>query len=110
MRTPRAVRARRAAPDGGAIGGGGAGAGPYAPAMAGTYPAEAAGPERMAASSPGARTSPARSVGRRRWVMICDACKERRHQDCRGGTWCDCQHRRLDDRRPEPAENWRHQG
>ncbi|GLV50672.1 hypothetical protein TBS_12450 [Thermobispora bispora] len=42
--------------------------------------------------------------------MICDACKERRHQDCRGGTWCDCQHRRLDDRRPEPAENWRHQG
>jgi hypothetical protein len=24
--------------------------------------------------------------------MICEACRERRHDDCRGGTWCDCQH------------------
>lgn len=25
--------------------------------------------------------------------MICDPCKEREHDACRGGTWCDCQHR-----------------
>jgi hypothetical protein len=24
--------------------------------------------------------------------MICEACRERRHGECRGGTWCDCQH------------------
>ncbi|MEV7006308.1 hypothetical protein [Streptosporangium sp. NPDC051022] len=24
--------------------------------------------------------------------MICDRCKERRHDECRGGSWCDCQH------------------
>jgi hypothetical protein len=34
--------------------------------------------------------------------MICQACKERRHAECRGGTWCDCQH--LPPERPvEPA-------
>jgi hypothetical protein len=26
--------------------------------------------------------------------VICDPCKQRQaHQECRGGTWCDCQHR-----------------
>ncbi|GAA2543352.1 bifunctional diaminohydroxyphosphoribosylaminopyrimidine deaminase/5-amino-6-(5-phosphoribosylamino)uracil reductase [Winogradskya consettensis] len=25
--------------------------------------------------------------------MICPACRELRHEDCRGGSWCDCQHR-----------------
>lgn len=25
--------------------------------------------------------------------MICEACRERRHGECRGGTWCDCQHK-----------------
>jgi len=25
--------------------------------------------------------------------MICEACRERRHDKCRGGSWCDCQHR-----------------
>ncbi|MGH3381532.1 MAG: hypothetical protein ACRDP6_43065 [Actinoallomurus sp.] len=25
--------------------------------------------------------------------MICEACRERRHSECRGGTWCDCQHK-----------------
>jgi len=30
--------------------------------------------------------------------MICEACRERRHTDCRGGTWCDCQHKP-----PEPT-------
>lgn len=24
--------------------------------------------------------------------MICHACREQRHFDCRGGSWCDCQH------------------
>ena len=25
--------------------------------------------------------------------MICPACRDRRHSECRGGSWCDCQHR-----------------
>jgi len=25
--------------------------------------------------------------------VICGACRQQRHIDCRGGTWCDCQHR-----------------
>lgn len=25
--------------------------------------------------------------------MICEACKYQVHEKCRGGTWCDCQHR-----------------
>jgi len=24
--------------------------------------------------------------------MICQSCRERRHAECRGGSWCDCQH------------------
>ncbi|MCL2583824.1 MAG: hypothetical protein FWE35_15380 [Streptosporangiales bacterium] len=24
--------------------------------------------------------------------MICVSCRERRHSECRGGSWCDCQH------------------
>jgi hypothetical protein len=24
--------------------------------------------------------------------MICVPCRERHHEDCPGGTWCDCQH------------------
>jgi hypothetical protein len=24
--------------------------------------------------------------------MICVACRRRHHEDCPGGTWCDCQH------------------
>jgi hypothetical protein len=24
--------------------------------------------------------------------MICLACRQRRHQECPRGTWCDCQH------------------
>jgi len=27
--------------------------------------------------------------------MICRACREQRHEQCRGGNWCDCQHRRI---------------
>ncbi|MBA9004647.1 MULTISPECIES: hypothetical protein [Thermomonospora] len=25
--------------------------------------------------------------------MICQDCRERRHEECRGGSWCACQHR-----------------
>ncbi|WUI02090.1 hypothetical protein OHR68_09870 [Spirillospora sp. NBC_00431] len=24
--------------------------------------------------------------------MICQHCRDRQHHECRGGTWCDCQH------------------
>ena len=30
--------------------------------------------------------------------MICDACRQRRHAECKGTSWCDCQHRK-----PEPT-------
>jgi hypothetical protein len=48
--------------------------------------------------------------------MICKSCQERRHDDCRGGTWCDCQHQppaepdRAEDEQAEPAVNWLRQG
>jgi hypothetical protein len=24
--------------------------------------------------------------------MICKPCRDRHHHECRGGSWCDCQH------------------
>jgi hypothetical protein len=27
--------------------------------------------------------------------VICQTCKDQVHDLCRGGTWCDCQHRRT---------------
>jgi len=51
--------------------------------------------------------------------MICEACRERRHGDCRGGTWCDCQHKPPEgedasatepEENPEPDVNWLRQG
>ncbi len=24
--------------------------------------------------------------------MICKRCQDNHHEDCKGGTWCDCQH------------------
>ncbi|WP_157407546.1 hypothetical protein [Actinomadura atramentaria] len=48
--------------------------------------------------------------------MICEACREHRHGDCRGGSWCDCQHQPPPDDEPdeeraaEPPVNWRRQG
>lgn len=24
--------------------------------------------------------------------MICESCRNRNHEGCSGGTWCDCQH------------------
>ncbi|TYB42852.1 hypothetical protein [Actinomadura chibensis] len=58
--------------------------------------------------------------------VICPSCRDRRHEECRGGSWCDCQHQRRpatavpadraaaptgatsDD--AEPPVNWRRQG
>jgi hypothetical protein len=41
--------------------------------------------------------------------MICVPCRERRHEDCPGGTWCDCQH--LPPREAaEPPLGWIRQG
>ncbi|NUR90316.1 MAG: hypothetical protein HOY71_40090 [Nonomuraea sp.] len=50
--------------------------------------------------------------------MICESCKDKRHDDCRGGSWCDCQHQTTtrpdadtqDGPEPEPLVNWLHQG
>ncbi|WP_433462643.1 hypothetical protein [Spirillospora sp. CA-128828] len=57
--------------------------------------------------------------------MICESCRERRHEECRGGSWCDCQHVPAPggERRAaapgtdppagedaEPPVNWRRQG
>ncbi|QXJ20527.1 hypothetical protein AGRA3207_001256 [Actinomadura graeca] len=61
--------------------------------------------------------------------MICSSCRERHHGECRGGSWCDCQHHaapgapapaegppaatRPDPDTAPPAEpqvNWRRQG
>ncbi|MFG2073405.1 hypothetical protein [Nonomuraea maritima] len=41
--------------------------------------------------------------------MICERCKDKRHEECRGGSWCDCQHR-PSDKEHEPALGWRRQG
>ncbi|MEV0667710.1 hypothetical protein ACIBI3_42055 [Actinomadura luteofluorescens] len=57
--------------------------------------------------------------------MICQSCRERHHEECRGGSWCDCQHhpapaapapgadRGTDSAsggKAEPPVNWRRQG
>ena len=26
-------------------------------------------------------------------LMVCQSCKDQKHEECRGGTWCDCLHR-----------------
>lgn len=26
-------------------------------------------------------------------LMICSSCRVQHHEDCKGDTWCDCQHR-----------------
>jgi hypothetical protein len=46
-------------------------------------------------------------------TMICVACRQRHHQDCPGGTWCDCQHLLAQDARAdavEPPLSWVRQG
>ncbi|MEV0405608.1 hypothetical protein [Actinoallomurus sp. NPDC050550] len=52
--------------------------------------------------------------------MICQACRERRHDECRGGSWCECQHlppepapaeeRSASGDGTEPDVNWLRQG
>jgi len=48
--------------------------------------------------------------------MICAHCRERHHEDCPGGTWCDCQHMFSADSEHdpehagEPALTWIRQG
>jgi hypothetical protein len=57
--------------------------------------------------------------------MICLACRRRHHEDCPGGSWCDCQHLPAPGAgapaeagaspadapaTAEPAMNWIHQG
>jgi hypothetical protein len=42
--------------------------------------------------------------------MVCKACQDERHTECRGGTWCDCQHLPPEQRNQEPAINWVRQG
>jgi hypothetical protein len=45
--------------------------------------------------------------------MICVACRERRHENCRGGNWCDCQHQATQEgqeSQTEPALSWVRQG
>ncbi|MBB3726649.1 MULTISPECIES: hypothetical protein [Nonomuraea] len=41
--------------------------------------------------------------------VICEKCKERLHEECRGGSWCDCQHQ--GEERPQESElDWPRQG
>jgi hypothetical protein len=45
--------------------------------------------------------------------MICVDCRRRQHEDCPGGTWCDCQHqaaRPAEETQAEPALSWVRQG
>ncbi len=44
--------------------------------------------------------------------MVCVPCRERHHEDCPGGTWCDCQHLppRRAESETEPTLGWIRQG
>jgi len=43
--------------------------------------------------------------------MICVSCREQRHEDCPGGSWCDCQHQPPQGQPPpEPRLGWIRQG
>ncbi|MFY9928061.1 MAG: hypothetical protein WAK82_08675 [Streptosporangiaceae bacterium] len=45
--------------------------------------------------------------------MICMSCRKREHEECPGGTWCDCQHQPspLTGRAgAEPTLTWIRQG
>jgi hypothetical protein len=41
--------------------------------------------------------------------MICVPCREHHHEECPGGTWCDCQHQPPAER-AEPPLGWIRQG
>jgi hypothetical protein len=42
-------------------------------------------------------------------IVICESCKDKRHEDCRGGSWCDCQHQEEEEPQ-ESALDWPRQG
>ncbi|MET9070145.1 hypothetical protein ACWDR1_27600 [Streptosporangium sandarakinum] len=44
--------------------------------------------------------------------MICDRCKESHHDECRGGSWCDCQHKTPEQagKSKESGLGWPRQG
>ncbi len=45
--------------------------------------------------------------------MVCLDCRQRHHENCPGGTWCDCQHQPPPEAREheaEPAMSWVRQG
>jgi len=46
--------------------------------------------------------------------MICVPCRKRHHEECPGGTWCDCQHQpptgNSGDSAAEPPLSWLRQG
>jgi hypothetical protein len=44
--------------------------------------------------------------------MVCVPCRERHHEDCPGGNWCDCQHLppRQAESETEPTLGWIRQG
>jgi hypothetical protein len=41
--------------------------------------------------------------------MICQNCRAKRHEDCPGGTWCDCQHKPVV-QQADARLNWLRQG
>jgi hypothetical protein len=46
-------------------------------------------------------------------AMICVECRQRHHEDCPGGNWCDCQHQPSQptpEASGEPALTWVRQG
>jgi hypothetical protein len=45
--------------------------------------------------------------------MVCVQCRRRHHEECPGGTWCDCQHQPsqgAQEDQTEPALSWVRQG
>ena len=36
-------------------------------------------------------------------TFVCGDCKTQRHELCKGGTWCDCGHKRYPDPIASPA-------
>src|SRR5580692_5604416 len=61
-----------------------------------------------ARTRPDGRFSRSRSPTRRS-NMICLSCRQRHHEKCPGGTWCDCQHQ-PSAAAPEPSLGWIRQG
>ncbi len=52
-------------------------------------------------------------TGRQNRGMICVPCRKHHHEDCPGGTWCDCQHQPALESAPggaEPSLSWIRQG